>query len=159
MPESKTSPRRIAAVDKQRQALELRKAGATFQSIAQALNYATAQGAYCAVEAGLRKTLQEPADGLRRLDSERLDSLLLAIWPQARAGSLDNIEMVLKILTRKARLLGLDAPVREEITGKDGGAIEIAAITLAQRLQRIIDAEAQMLPEGSTNGAGPERPG
>ena len=106
--ESRTSPRRLAAADKQRQALELRKAGATFHSIAQALGYATAQGALMAVEAGLRKTLQQPADELRRLDLERLDTLLLAVWPQARQASFGAIDMVLKILTRKAKLLGLD---------------------------------------------------
>jgi hypothetical protein len=32
--------------------------------------------------------------------------------------------------------------VKAEVTGKDGGPIELAAVTLAQRLQRIIDAGA-----------------
>ena len=41
---------------------------------------------------------------------------------------------------------------RHELTGKDGGPVELAAVTLAQRLQRIVDAEMPVLPEMSTNG-------
>ena len=155
--ESRTSPRRLAAVEKQRQALQLRYGGATYYAIAQALGYATAQGALLAVEAGLRRTVQEPADQLRQLDLGRIDAMLLAIWAKARAGDYEAIDMVLKLLTRRAKLLGLDAPVRQELTGPDGGPIELAAVTLSQRLQRIIDAEpaTPMLPEQAHNGTEP----
>ena len=154
--ESRTSPRRILAVEKQRQALALRYGGATYDSIAQALHYASRQGAQMAVEAALRKTVQEPADQLRQLDLGRLDAMLLAIWAQARAGNFEAIDMALKILARRAKLLGLDAPVRQELTGADGGPIELAAVTLAQRLQRIIDAEEPAsLPPGIENGTKP----
>ena len=43
---------------------------------------------------------------------------------------------------------------RHELTGADGGPIELAAVTLAARLQRIIDAEEPVsLPPGTENGA------
>jgi hypothetical protein len=153
--ESRTSPRRIAAVEKQSQALELRKAGATYDSIAQTIGYSSRAGAALAVEAALRKTLQEPADELRKLDLERLNTMLLAIWARARQGSLDDIDMVLKILARKAKLLGLDAPVKQELVGRDGGPIEIAALLLTQKLQRLVNATDGLpaLLEAQTNGA------
>ena len=142
--ESKTSPRRLAAAERQRQALELRKAGVSFDLIAQQLGYSNRQGAHFAVESALQKTLQKPGDDLRQLDIERLDSLLFAVWPDARRGSLDHIDAALKILTRRAKLLGLDAPVKTELTGPDGGPIELAAVMLTQKLQRIVDAEVSM---------------
>lgn len=109
--ESRTSPRRITAVDKQRQALELRMAGATFRQIADQLGYKGPQGAQFAVEAALDKTIREPADRLRELDARRLDSLLLTYWPMAKGGNMDALDRVLRILQRRAKLLGLDLPV------------------------------------------------
>ncbi len=106
--ESLTSPRRIAAKERQRQALELRIAGVTFAAIADRLGYATAYGAYLAVDAALKATLRPAADALRELDTERLDKLQLAVWPAALRGDLAAIDRCLKILAQRARLLGLD---------------------------------------------------
>jgi len=125
--ESKTSPRRIAAVDRQRSAVDLRKAGATYLEIAQALGYSNKQGAYNAVQTALFKTLQEPSEEARQMDLARLDSLLMALWSRARAGDLPTIDRVLKILERRARLLGLDVAVgnRLELVGDQGGPIQV----------------------------------
>jgi DNA-binding transcriptional MerR regulator len=119
MPESLTSPRRIAAVERQRQALELRKAGVSYAAIAERLLYRGPQSACEAVKAALRKTIQEPADDVRRLELERLDVLALAVWPQARQGNQGAIDRALKIAERRAKLLGLDAPTKQEIDVRD----------------------------------------
>jgi len=111
MPESKSSPRRILAREKQRQALELRLAGVTFETIAQRVGYATRDGAHKAVTAALQYTLRPPADELRAVDLERLDKLTLAIWQRAIGGDLDAIHTALRILAQRARLLGLEIPV------------------------------------------------
>lgn len=110
MAESKTSPRRIGAVEKQRRALDLRKGGATYVQIAQELGYKDHTAAVAAVKVALQKTLQEPADELRELECARLDTLLISIWPTARRGDLGAVDRVLKIMARRAELLGLDAP-------------------------------------------------
>ena len=110
--ESLTSPRRLTAAERQRQALELRKAGVTFETIATQLGYRNRSGAYKAVMSALRRTLQEPADEVRRLELERLDALLLALWSQARQGHQGAIDRCLKIAERRAKLLGLDAPAQ-----------------------------------------------
>lgn len=108
-------------VEKRRQSLELRKAGATFDAIARQVGYSSPASAYKAVLQALRDTCQEPADDVRRLELERLDRLMLAHWPAA-IGSLtdpanpgqklpasqDAAELVLKITDRRAKLLGLD---------------------------------------------------
>ncbi len=106
--ESLSSPRRIAAKFRQQQALELRLAGVTFQTIADRLGYATRDGAHKAISAALQATIQQPADELRAVDVERLDKLTQAVWIRAIGGDLQAIDRCLKILAQRARLLGLD---------------------------------------------------
>ena len=110
--ETKGRKNRALATDRQRQALELHKAGIGYQAIADRLGYAGPSGAYKAVEAALHKTLQEPADELRGLELERLDAMQVAIWNKAIAGDLRAIDRVLTIMKRRSQLLGLDAPKR-----------------------------------------------
>lgn len=110
--EPRTSPRRITAIERQRQALELRKAGCSYRVIADQLGYANASGAIKAVAKALRASVQEPAAELRTLELERLDSLLRALWPQAIKGNTAAVDRVLKIMDRRAGYLGLDAPAR-----------------------------------------------
>jgi len=78
--ESKTSPRLISATERQRLALELRKAGATYESIARELGYRNRAGSAAAVKTALQKMLQQPAEEVRTLEVARLDALLLAMW-------------------------------------------------------------------------------
>ncbi|MCP6652171.1 hypothetical protein NL518_29175, partial [Klebsiella pneumoniae] len=82
------SERRITAAQKQRRALELRAAGKTFPQIAEELGYRSVSSAYGAVMRGLERTLQEPAEELRRLEAERLDRLFEVAFRKAtRDGS------------------------------------------------------------------------
>lgn len=106
----------VKAHDNQLKALALRKAGASYQSIADALGYKDASGAWRAVKASLKKTLQEPADELRTLELARLDDMLKAIASHVAAGNLTAIDRALKIQERRARLLGLDAPAKHDLT-------------------------------------------
>jgi len=127
MSESKTSQRRLEAAENQRKALELRKAGVTFASIAETLGYRGPSGAYRAVMSALRKTLQEPADEVRKMEAERLDALLLALWAQAKSGNQGAVDRVLRVMERRAKLLGLDMPTRADITS--GGQPLTIALT------------------------------
>ena len=114
MSESKTSQKRLEAANRQRRALELRAAGQTFDVIASELGYRSASGAFRAVSAGLRKTLQEPAGTLRKLELERLTKLEAELWTKL-ARNVSVADKLLRVWERRARLLGLDAPNRVEI--------------------------------------------
>ena len=103
--------------ERRRQALELRKAGATYDQIARQIGYANEGGAYKAVQAALKAVYREPADEVRKLELERLDRLTLALWTRAKEGEAEAIDRVLKLMDRRAKLLGLDAPTRHE-TGR-----------------------------------------
>ena len=117
MSESKTSPRTIDAALRQAKALELRKAGATYDQIADQLDYSSRASAYKAVAKALQaieEQVAEDAIELCRLEVERLDRLLVALWPKASAGHLGAIDRVIRISERRSRLLGLDAALRAE---------------------------------------------
>jgi len=106
---SKSSPRRIEARERSARALELRKQGYTFEQIASALGYRGRQGAFESVMSALREEIREPAAELRSLDLERMDALWRAQYPAAVAGDVVALNACLRILERRAKLLGLDA--------------------------------------------------
>ena len=122
--ESSTSPRRLKAVlEKQVSALEYRKLGYTFAQIADALGYATPQGAYLAVQSALTRIIKEPAQEVLQLELERLDALFVKPYANALNGDLMALSGCLSVMARKAKLLGLDAPARTELSGPGGAAI------------------------------------
>src|SRR5579862_738253 len=102
------SPRRLNVADKRRKALELRKAGASFESIAQELGFANKGGAYKAVMAALDNTAREPAHQVRKLELERLDRLYLSVWPPALKGDGKSLDRCLQISRQRASLEGLN---------------------------------------------------
>jgi len=126
--EPKTSEKRIAAVERQGRALELRKAGLGYAAIARQLGYAGPSGAHKAIMGALRAVTREPARELVDLELARLDDLLLGLWADARKGNVAKIDRVLKIMARRAALLGLDAPQRvADVTAARRDAEQIAA--------------------------------
>lgn len=108
---------RLRAHDRHLRALELRKAGATYEMIAEKLGYAQAKGAHKAVASALKATLREPADELRTLEAERLDAALLAIWQRVRRGDEKAIDRLLAIMKKRMELFGLAAPRRHHLSG------------------------------------------
>ncbi len=126
--ESKASGKRIAATERQARALALRKAGLGYADIARRLGYAGPSGAHKAIMTGLRALTREPAAELRDLELARLDDMLAGLWPNARKGNVAAVDRVLKIMQRRADLLGLDAPARyEDVTDPRRDAEAIAA--------------------------------
>lgn len=146
--ESETSKRRLEAAANQRKALKLRKAGQSFDAIAQELGYASRSGAFHAVMSALRKTLQEPADEVRKMELERLDSMLEATWEFAMTGKPEAVDRVLKIMERRAKYLGLDAPKEINISYLKSRAQEIAdklGIDVADVLRQAEEVAASVL--------------
>ena len=117
MPESKLSPRRISAVEKQRRAVELRLAGHTWQTIADTLGYRNHSGAICAVEAALKRTLEPAADSFRALTLERLTKVIQVFWPMMIQGDYSAARTVMQASSDIRKLMGLDSPVQIEHGG------------------------------------------
>lgn len=139
MPYPKTGEKAISYNEKKRRALELRAKGWGFQAIADEIGWKSHVSAYEAVRKALRDTLQEPADELRILEVERLDALWRKAMARMDIDHLWALDRCLKIMERRAQMLGLDA------TAKDGVADE------AQKYLDMLDAvrkDVQDLSEG-----------
>ena len=119
-----TDRRTITGEEHRLKALQLRKAGLSYATIGTQL-HCTKQNAYRLVKSALdnlRTHCAEATETLRQLELERLDALLMGLWTPASRGDHAAIDRVLKIMERRARLLGLDAPAKVAPTSPDGEA-------------------------------------
>ncbi|MFF4409825.1 hypothetical protein [Streptomyces sp. NPDC001404] len=138
MPASKAQ--RAATAQRRAQAIALRLAGMDYQTISERLGYADRGAASKDVHRALESALEAEsaaAETLRELEVQRLDRMQAAAWAKAAKGDLKAIETVLKVIDRRARLLGLDKPARTELTGADGGPLQVEAVDFAE-LERLI---------------------
>jgi len=107
---SVASADKVLALEREEQILRMRIGGARYQQIADRLGIAPSTVGR-ALQRGMARW-QAQADDLVSeliwLQLERLDRLLLTLWPNALEGSLGAIDRVLKIEERRAKLMGLD---------------------------------------------------
>lgn len=139
-PRSKTP----AAV-RRAQAVQLRLAGRSFREIGSELGV-TVSTAYALTEKGLRDYAQPDADQLFLEVMAQLDALHARYWPSALRGDLDAFGAVMRIIDRKIRLVGLDAPRRVDIRalvaqwseaeGLDPGDVQTVVWPLLAALER-----------------------
>lgn len=111
---NKTSAATARKLERQVKALELRRMGKGYVEIAAALGIGKSQ-AHRLVQAGLadaRAQVDADAGDLRAEEISRIDAMLAGLWPDARKGNHGAVDRVLKIMERRAKLLGLDAPVK-----------------------------------------------
>jgi len=116
--ESKTSARRLTAREREEMALTLRIEGKSYKEIARALEMSDG-GAYKAVMRAIRRLnekIDEDAATVKRMELERLDIMLAGIWPKVKAGRESAIDRALKIMERRAKFSGLDAPKAVDLT-------------------------------------------
>ncbi|WP_333746007.1 hypothetical protein [Streptomyces sp. IBSBF 2950] len=147
MPASKAQ--RAATAHRRSQAIALRLAGMDYATIAERLDYADRGAASKDVHRALEANLEAESAAvatLREIEVQRLDRLQAAAWAKAAKGDLKAIETVLKVIDRRAKLLGLDRPARTEITGADGGPLQIEAVDLAE-LERLITLTDDAAPD------------
>ena len=62
-----------------------------------------------------RKENSEKANEIFEMELARLDRLLVSIWEKATDGNVAAIDRCLRIMERRARFLGLDAPDKHNI--------------------------------------------
>lgn len=131
--QSKKAPE-PALLDTEAKVVELRRAGLTWTTIAQQTGFAGASGAYKAYQRAAERMIRPNLEEHRDMEIDRLDRLQAAVWQSAASGNVKSIDAVLRIIDRRARLLGLDAPqkLQAEVVSYDGNAI-------AERTQQLLD--------------------
>ena len=120
---SKRDAKRVSLAERRAKALQLRIGGATLDAIASTLGYAQRANAMRDIDKAIDSITRPDALSLVKVEMERLDAMQLSIWLKAKAGDFNAIDRLLKIMQRRAKLLGLDAPTRAEHTGANGGPI------------------------------------
>jgi hypothetical protein len=103
------SPGRVRTADKRRDALNLRKAGASFREIASTLGVSVAR-AYVYVQEELPAVTRDAAEELLSLELSRLDTMQMALWPAVKRGEVPAIREARGIIETRARLCGLLHP-------------------------------------------------
>lgn len=119
----KGSRARLLARERQRRALELRKAGSTYAAIAQALGYADHTSARQAVVRAFDEIIREPAIDLRGIQYERLNHMLLVLWPKVQGGDERAIGQALAVMDKMDRLMGTEESQKIDVDVNVAGAV------------------------------------
>jgi hypothetical protein len=80
----------------------------TYDQVAKEVGYTNRGTAHRAVSQALSSRLVEDVDHLRQLESDRLDALQLTLWPLMEGGDVAAANAIVKIISARIRLLGLD---------------------------------------------------
>ena len=116
---SKGSKQALNAAQRHAEALELRLSGMTYRQIGESMGFTESRAWKIIMDelARLNKERSELAEDVVRLEVDRLDRFLLGVFPAAESGDEKAIDAAMKIMARRAKLCGLDAPTKIESTG------------------------------------------
>jgi transposase-like protein len=160
MSHSQMSPPKVQAAVRRKEAVDLRVEGKTYREIAQELGVTPTRARQLVAEAlaAIEKDTAESAEELRRLELDRLDQLQAGLWEEAAGGNLKAVGAALKIMERRARLVGLDAPTRTENTHGYADLSEMSDAELNEELRRhanvFLDAMAPSGPQEARQHSG-----
>lgn len=128
---NRTSPAKARRLELQAKALELRRGGDGYEAIAEKMGIgkSSAHRMVEAAMAGARAQISASVDELRADELTRLDGMLAKLWPKVTDDpDVAVIDRIIKIGERRAKLLGLDAPVRTAIQGGGDDAPPISTV-------------------------------
>jgi hypothetical protein len=111
-----------AVLDKEIKIIELRRAGVTWEKIAQEVGFRNASGAYKMYQRAAERMVRPHLEEYRDMQLDRLERMHMAVWPRAKDGDLRAIDTALRIADREANLLNLNAPIKvqAEVTVYEG---------------------------------------
>jgi len=149
--QSKTSAQRVIGAEKRLKALELRKCGATFSEIGKALGVSTQRAHKIVMEELERLGLQRigTADELRRLELERLEMASIPVVSKVKKGDMRAALVWIKLSESRRKLLGLDAPVKAEVSGPGGGPIPVQGHDLSTLSESELEVLAVLLAKSA----------
>ena len=146
MNKSHKDTRTAVAAERWAEALELRKAGYSYDHIASAVGYSSRGSAREAVMRGIKEIVREPAEEVLALELARLDEMLIKALESARNGDPQAIDAVLKIMNRRSKYLGMDSP--EKIIQVEGATSSPAqARQIMKELFGSVTPEPEPTPE------------
>jgi hypothetical protein len=137
-------PPSIEAAEKRRDALLARQRGHSWAEVGRIVGYADASSAQRAAMQALRDIPREAADELRKVELETLNELQVALRAKLEEKpSAFLVDSILRIMERRAKMLGIDAPlaIRTEVVTVDAVDAEI------QRLEAQLEQSSTVTEE------------
>lgn len=147
---TKTDAAAIERLERDLQCVELRRSGVGWDAIARQLGYSSPARAYERFMVVMRDFPREKVEQARAVELDRYDRLQTAIWDQCLDSDSKNqhwaIDRALKLMDQRARLLGINAPVRQEISVLTESSVDKAIKDLQVQLQAQAAAAGVELP-------------
>lgn len=133
--------------------VQLRVAGWNIRDIAAHLDVSvgTVHGDLSEVLVRTREQANDNVKVERELSIQRLELAIKKIWPAVEAGNLDAVDRLTRLEARLAKLQGLDAPTKQELSGPDGAPIEVTA---RSNLERKLEELGKRLAGGAAQPGG-----
>lgn len=122
-------PKHEAEIEIRRnKAIQLRVEGWSYREIADELkvSVSTAFGDVESVVERNKQEANENSEKARRIALHRIDVAVRGLMPKVKDGDARAAEVMAKLEERRAKLIGLDAPEKRELTGADGGPLAVA---------------------------------
>lgn len=138
----KTKPADIARAHRKAEALEYRLQGLSIREIAKRMKVGRSTVHEWIVDE-IDSITREPAEHVHKMELDRLDSLMVALWKKAKDGDVDAIDRVLVIMRDRRKMLGVDGPMKVELTGPGGKPLgNSSADDLLEKLAGLVAGEA-----------------
>jgi predicted transcriptional regulator len=134
-----SNPKSPARTERAARAFALRKAGLSYRDIGAELGVSHVI-VYRDVQAAIKAFIDEAREHhtqIMAIEAARLDDLQRVMWEQAAMGDRRAVDTVLKIMERRAKLLGLDTPVATKAVNVTLTPDELKAMS-DDELQRLI---------------------
>ena len=97
----------LIAQERRKKALALRLNGASYEEIAKQVGYKSAETCGAAIRDEIKKISREPANDLRAIQYERLNTMLLVLQPGVMAGDPRFVQTALSVMDRMNNLMGI----------------------------------------------------
>lgn len=119
---SQTAPKLVERLVSVSNVVELRLQGHDYETIGPLLGIKPDKAQQLVTDAmnAIAAPLADTLEAVRNLDLKRLDKMMIPFMTSACEGDHHSAAVVLKIMERRAQLLGLDAPKNVNLSGEVG---------------------------------------
>lgn len=145
---AQVAPNSAELADRRERVYAMRLTGKSLSYIAQAEGVSKTT-VFNDIEAVIKAKTEVPAQQVREMELDRLDLLLDKLMPRVEQGDVQAIQTALKVMDRRAKFLGLDAPTKQDLTVHQVDPMETELGELMREAQARQALEEQALREGS----------
>jgi hypothetical protein len=141
---------KLARHERRYQALQMRIAGVSNAVIAQRLGYSSPQLVSKDITTALKKAAKQEAmaaEELLNLEINRLDRMMASVWPRVLKGEVNAVEAALKIVNKRASLLGLDLINRNGAADNDMASLLGNMLLQLQQRHNVPDPDTDVILE------------